>query len=132
MSDVETKSKVVGLYWIYIILGICYVLIKIGFVSFGYLHLTAILHGAIPASLTAISGYITLSLTKKRKSSMMNILLMVLPILTVIITPIYMYIAAGPNVWLTKGRLPVLIIYEIIGTVQFIVAVIAFKRIRNM
>lgn len=106
----------------YIILGITYILIKIVFISFGYLHKAAIFHGAVPCLLTVFAGLLSISKkVMKNKKQITFIIMLVFSALTLIITPIYMYVKAG-EMWLTKGRLPVLILYELIAIVQIIIS----------
>ncbi len=113
-------------YIIYIIIGVLYVLIKIVFVMAGYLHLGAILHGLIPSVFTTVSGFLALSELKKSAGKFWHKVIVCLPILIFVITPIYMYVKEGTE-WLTNGRLEVLIIYEIMSFIQFL---IALKRLK--
>ena len=120
-----------NLYKNYIGLGFLYVAVKIIFVSFGYLHPGAILHGVIPAVLTILAGFLSLKKTVKNEQNLFwHRMLLILPFLILIITPVFMYFKMGAEKWLINGRLPVLIIYEILAIIQFVVAFIAIKRIK--
>lgn len=117
------------LYFVYIIIGLLYVVVKIIFVALGYLHLGAIGHGAIVAVPITIAGI--LSLKERSRSFNRRIwhgITIVLPILVFIITPIYMYIKMGSEQWLTEGRLPVLMIYECFAVIQSIIAISLWKK----
>ncbi len=116
------------LYQYYIIIAILYVLVKIVFVSFGYLHLGAILHGLVPATITGLTGFIVIHYSKNEKSKLWTKIASILPILIFLTTPIYMYINSGANLWLTNGRLPVLIIYLLLASCQFIIAFVSTKK----
>ncbi len=122
------KNEVNTSYTVYILLGALYVLIKIAFVLAGYLHPGAILHGLIPSALTVVVGYLALIELKKSGAVFWHKVMMILPLLIFIITPIYMYLKEKAE-WLINGRLEVLIIYELMAAVQFY---IAFKRLKNM
>ena len=57
-------------------------------------------------------------------------LMIILPLLILIITPLYMYLREG-SMWLVNGRLPVLIIYEIAAIIQFAIAVVMIRQIKS-
>ena len=118
-----------NLYKNYIVIGFLYIAVKIIFVSFGYLHPGAILHGVIPAILTISAAFLCLRKFVKsgQKSFCYNILL-ILPLLILIITPVFMYFKMGAEKWLINGRLPVLIIYEILAIMQLVIAFFITKR----
>jgi membrane protease YdiL (CAAX protease family) len=116
------------LYVIYIFIGILYVAVKIGFVSAGYLHLGAIVHGAIPAIITIVVGLLALRENKSDLGkNLWRRIALIVPILVFVITPIFMYLKQGDQ-WLTEGRLPVLIIYECFAVLQFIIVLRAKVR----
>ena len=120
------------LYSTYIVIGLLYILVKIIFVSLGYLHLGAIGHGAIVAVPITLAGI--LSMKEHSKDSNKKIwhgVIIALPILAFILTPIYMYIQMGSGQWLTEGRFPVLIIYECLSVVQLLIAFVLFRG-KNM
>ncbi len=121
------------LYRYYIGIGLLYVLVKILFVSFGYLHLGAILHGLIPSIITILTGLIALRHinTNNGKSILLARIALVLPILIFITTPVYMYLKAGADMWLTNGRSQVLVIYELLAILQFAIAYILLKRLNH-
>ena len=54
------------LYFIYIIIGLLYIVVKIIFVALGYLHLGAIGHGAIITAPITLAGILSL---KERSES---------------------------------------------------------------
>jgi hypothetical protein len=111
----------ISLYGWYIAIGFLYVIVKIIFVARGYLHTGAIFHGLIPAALTVTAGFWALSVSKRRTGVLQHKILIVLPVLSLIVTPVYMYLKER-EMWLANGRLPVLIIYEILAAVQLIMA----------
>jgi len=116
-------------YYIYIAIGILYIVVKTVFVSLGYLHLGAISHGAIPAILTVLAGVLSLKERyKKAKHRIWHWMSMIFPVLICIITPLYMYLNMGGEFWLTEGRLPVLIIYECFAIIQSIIAMSIFRK----
>ncbi len=106
------------LYVTYGALGIFYVLIKIIFISFGYLHFGAIFHGSIPCILSLAAAIWAF---KSDKKVFKIKLMLLLPVLFLIITPVYMYLKQESE-WLTNGRLPVLIIYEFMALAQIFIA----------
>ena len=110
------------LYIGYISIGILYILVKMVFVLSGYLHPGAIMHGAIPGILTIAVGFFA------KKENIINPqkqiwhkVMITLPFLVLIITPLYMYIREQ-EMWLDHGRFPVLIIYECLAILQIILA----------
>ena len=116
-------------YYIYITIGVMYVLVKIIFVSFDYLPSGAIVHGSIPAILTVIAGVLSLKERKKNANkSIWHWINIVFALLVFIITPMYMYIKMGEELWLSEGRLPVLIIYECLAIIQFVIAISIFRK----
>ncbi len=118
-------------YFSYIGLGILYVVVKIIFVSFGYLHLGAIIHGSIPTILTFL---VCLFAIREKETNFKKLawhwLMFIFPLLILIITPLYMYLREG-SMWLMNGRLPVLIIYEITAIIQSTIAVIVIRQIKS-
>ena len=119
------------LYFNYIGLGILYVAVKIVFVSFGYLHLGAIAHGSVPAILTVSVGFFAMKTAQADSPKLLwHRLMLILPLLVLIITPLYMYLKSG-DTWLLNGRLPVLIIYEIMAIIQSVIAFVVIKRIKE-
>jgi peptidoglycan/LPS O-acetylase OafA/YrhL len=115
------------LYYSYIMLAILYVLVKVVFISFGYLHTGAILHGSIPAALTLLAGILLISGSKKANYKLRAWLATILPVLVLIVTPVYMYLKKGDD-WLTNGRLSVLIIYEALAIFQLIIGFIIIRK----
>lgn len=110
-------------YFNYIGLGFLYLAVKIVFVSFGALHLGALAHGAVPAVLTVLAGYLALQeAANGRGQRLWHWVIVVFPVLTFVITPLYMYYLQGDQ-WLTNSRLPVLVIYEIIALLQVAISV---------
>ena len=119
------------LYFSYIGFSILYVAIKIVFVSFGYLHLGAIAHGSVPAFLTILVCLFAIKENANNNHKYMwHWLMLILPLLVLIVTPLYMYLKSG-DTWLVNGRLPVLIIYEIMAIIQSAIAFVAIKRIKG-
>ena len=119
------------LYFNYIGFGILYVAVKTVFVSFGYLHLGAIAHGSVPAILTILVCLFAIKEnTNNSQKYMWHWLMLILPLLVLIITPLYMYLKSG-DTWLLNGRLPVLIIYEIMAIIQSMIAFVVIKRIKD-
>ncbi len=107
-------------YFVYICIGLLYLIIKLVFVSFGYLHLGAISHGLVPAVFMTIAGLIGLyGIQRGEPFKWLPSVLIALPALVFIITPPFMFWKQGEE-WLTQGRLPVLIIYEVLAVVQFV------------
>ncbi len=107
-------------YIIYIGIGLLYLIVKLIFVSAGYLHFGAIYHGLVPAVLMTLAGLVGLySLKRDKPIKELSAVLIAMPVLLFIITPPFMYYKQGDE-WLTEGRLPVLIIYEVLAVVQFI------------
>ena len=99
-------------YYIYMSIGLMYVVVKIIFVSTGYLYPGAIIHGAIPAILTFLTGILSLKERSNNKGQVIyHKLNIIFPSLILVITPVFMYIKMGNDKWLTEGRLPVMIIY---------------------
>ncbi len=119
MNNDELKRS--NLYTLYMIIGALYVIVKILFVFSGYLHKGAILHGLVPAIITILFAVLAL-----KKSGIFDKIIILLPILIFIITPIYMYLKQQ-NEWLTNGRLEVLILYEVMAVIQIIIAIKQYK-----
>ncbi len=79
--------------------------------------------GAVPAVLTVLAGYLALrEATNGRDQRLWHWVIVVFPVLTFVITPLYMYYLQGDQ-WLINGCLPVLVIYEIIALLQLAIAV---------
>ncbi len=115
-------------YFVYIGIGLLYVIIKLIFFSAGYLHLGAIFHGLVPAVIMTIAGIWGLtSLKQGGPGRGLKFIILLLPVLLFIITPPFMYFKEAEE-WLTQGRLPVLIIYEVLSALQFIYSVKRFKN----
>jgi hypothetical protein len=126
------KYRVNRNYFAYAVLGCLYVVVKIAFVSFGYLHLGAIAHGSIPAVLTILACFLSVKEYRANSGKLFwHSAMFILPLLAFIITPIYMRLKAG-NAWLDNGRLPVLIIYLCIATIQSIVAFMSMNEIKKV
>ena len=124
----KTKNMKI-LYKYYIGIGLLYVVVKIIFVSLGYLHPGAILHGVIPGVLTISVGFLSLrKIVKNGQKMFWHKTLLILPLLIFIITPVFMYFKMGAEEWLINGRLPVLIIYEILAIIQLVIAFIIIKQ----
>ncbi len=117
-------------YNIYILIGALYVLIKIAFVLAGYLHPGAIIHGLIPASVAIVVGVLAIKEMKQSDTIVWHRILVLVPILVFIITPIYMFFKEKEQ-WLINGRLEVLIIYEIMAIVQLIIALKQLKVVQQ-
>ncbi|PID84922.1 MAG: hypothetical protein CSB13_10635 [Chloroflexi bacterium] len=112
-----------NLYVSYIVIGIAYVVFKIGFVMAGYLHLGAISHGLVPAVLTTAAGLWGLrNMTNPEQKSWLHWTLIILPVLVLITTPPFMYWKQGSELWLTNGRFPILVLYEIMALGQIGIA----------
>ncbi len=126
----EQREKVKKSYIAYIFIGILYVLVKIVFVLAGYLHPGAILHGLVPAVITATIGIIARMDLKKSASALWHRLMAFAPLLVFIITPIYMFLKEGDE-WLLNGRLEVLIIYELMSLIQFLIGLKRLKAISS-
>ncbi len=110
-------------YVAYIVIGVLYVLVKVVFVSAGYLHPGAIAHGAIPAVLTILASIVTMKANRSGSPpSVWHSTLIILPLLVFITTPPFMYWKQGAA-WLANGRLAVLIIYEGFAIIQCLIAV---------
>jgi hypothetical protein len=116
-----------NLYCIYIFIGTLYTIVKIGFVSFGYLHVQAIAHGGIPAILTVVAG--VLAFRNPHKPAW-QWLMLVFPIVIFLITPVFMYIKAGEQ-WLSNGRLHVLILYEVMAILQALIAIALLSKTKK-
>jgi hypothetical protein len=99
----------------------------------GFLHTGALLHGLIPSVLTILATFFALKEFKNTPDRIFwHMIIVILPVITSFVTPAYMYVIQGPTEWLTKGRLPVLIIYECLAVFQFITAVIIRKLKENI
>jgi hypothetical protein len=106
----------------YILLAVLYVLVKVIYVATGYLHPGAILHGLIPAVLTLAVAVLALRAARRRASPQRWLRWMaILPVLVLVTTPIYMYLMQRAE-WLADGRLSVLVIYEALAVLQFLLA----------
>ncbi len=115
-------------YFIYIGIGLLYVIIKLIFVSAGYLHVGAIFHGLVPTVLMTAAGISGLKSLKTGKvSRKVRFVIIILPALLFIITPPFMYFKQGGE-WLTQGRLPVMILYQILAAIQFVYSVKNYKN----
>jgi hypothetical protein len=110
------------------IIGILYVIEKLVFILAGYLHWGALAHGAIVTVPITIIAILSLIENQKWKGNISHVIAIVLPILAIIITPIYMYVKMGSPEWLTEGRLPVLIIYECLAAIQIIISSILLRK----
>jgi hypothetical protein len=85
-----------GAHAAYIGIGALYVVVKVIFISMGYLHRGAIIQGLIPALLTVASGALAVRETKTdAKRLYWNRVVLVLPVLVLAATPLYMYPEAG-------------------------------------
>jgi hypothetical protein len=116
--------------WGYLIISLMYVLVKVVFVAFGYLHLGAILHGLVPAVLMIAAGIICWkSSFGDQFGAACFWILVLLPLLTLIITPPFMYFKQG-ELWLDDGRLPVLIIYEVLAVIQ-IMLILNLRKLKT-
>lgn len=104
---------------------------KIIFISLGYLYTGAIIHGVIVAIPTTLIGILSIIELKKWNSTILHKIIILLPILAIIITPIYMYVKRGGEQWLTEGRLPVLIIYEIFSAIQIIISIFLYSKMKK-
>jgi hypothetical protein len=113
-------------YLTYIMIGVLYVIVKIIFVSLGYLHLGAIVHGALVTIPVTLAGFFAYK--EKNNKNIWHKIIIVLPILALVLTPVYMYLNMGAEQWLTQGRLSVLIIYELFSIIQISVSIIILKK----
>jgi hypothetical protein len=131
-AQIKGENYTVNRYYLtYIVLGILFVVVKIAFVSFGYLYLGAIAHGSIPGVLTVLACFFSIRENRNYPGNLFwHFSMLILSLLTLISTPIYMYTRAG-DAWLANGRLPVLIIYLIIATIQSTIAFIVIRQIRK-
>ncbi len=112
-----------GLYLAYLGIGSLYLLVKVGFVLSGYLHLGAIAHGAVPAVCTMLAAGLALQQSARGTvAQRLQHLLIALPLLVFGITPLFMYLKQGSARWLTQGRLPVLVLYECMAALQLLLA----------
>jgi hypothetical protein len=119
-------------YISYIIIGVLYVVVKIIFISLGYLHTGAVFHGLIPAILTISVGVVAFSSANKgSKNLFWQKSMLVLSALSLFLTPLYMHMRKGDQ-WLTEGRLEVLLIYELLASVQIIIALILIGKIKKL
>ena len=118
----ENDKKKNRLFIIYVIIGFLYVVVKVGFVSAGYLHPGAILHGAVPGAVTIITGFTALKFYAANKKAVLpGLLMIVFPLVILVTTPLYMYLKEK-DMWLVNGRLSVLLIYEVMAVIQFLQA----------
>jgi len=116
------------LYLTYCVLGLMYLLVKIVWVAAGYLHPGAIAHGAVPAVLTVVVGLLGIKEAGTSTGwSRRHRLMLILPVLAFVITPLFMYFKQGSE-WLTEGRLSVLVVYELLALGQVALAVVAGRR----
>ncbi|MCD4812355.1 hypothetical protein K8S19_01475 [bacterium] len=116
-------------YYSYMIIGLMYLVVKIIFVSAGYLHFGAIAHGAIPAILTILTGMLSLKERDKNTGRVIwHKLNIIIPILLLIVTPVFMYAKMGRANWLTEGRFSVLMIYSAFAIVQIAIAWISLRK----
>ncbi len=127
-SEQTQKSK--SSYVVYMVLGALYVLVKVGFVSAGYLHLGAILHGLIPAVVTIVVCLLAQRALKQSAALLWHRIMLLAPLLIIITTPVYMYVRER-EAWLTNGRLEVLIIYEIMAIAQVFISLRQLKTVRD-
>ena len=112
-------------YYIYMSVGLMYVVVKIIFVSVSYLHPGAIIHGVIPAILTFLTGVFSLKERSNNKGHIIcHKLNSIFPLLILVITPVFMYIKMGSDKWLTEGRLPVMLIYFAFAIAQLVISLI--------
>lgn len=118
----ENRPNKLKAYWIYSGIGILYVVVKIVFIAAGYLHSKAVFHGMIPGVLTVMAGL--LAMKEMRQSSGEKktwfTIAKIFAVLVFVTTPLYMYLKER-GMWLTNGRLPVLVIYEIFAAMQFFI-----------
>lgn len=106
----------------YTLIGFLYVVIKVIFVSLGFLRPQAIFHGLIPGLLTTGAGLVCKQYVNgKTKNSYCKWIMLLLPVLVFVTTPPYMFWQKG-GAWLDNGRLPVLIIYEVLALTQILIA----------
>jgi hypothetical protein len=107
---------------LYVLIGALYVVVKIAFVLAGYLHPGAVLHGLVPAALTVVAGLLAQRTVRTGSGqAAWAVVVLILPIIALVTTPIYMFLKAG-EAWLTNGRLPVLVIYEVFALCQIALA----------
>jgi uncharacterized membrane protein (UPF0136 family) len=119
------------LYFGYMGIGILYLAVKVIFVTAGYLPSCAIQHGMIPAVLTTAVCLVAMKERFPRiVKRILHWLLVLLPLLVLIVTPLYIYWIHGDG-WLEGGHLSVLMIYECLAVIQILVAV-AINRARPL
>ncbi len=128
--SLKNKNKINPSYIYYMVLGSLYLIVKILFVSCGYLHLGAIFHGLIPAFITVLIGYLAHIEDLKSSGLLYHKAIVGAPILVFFLTPLYMLLKEGSN-WLTNGRLEVLIIYEILALFQFKIALSRLRKLQE-
>jgi hypothetical protein len=75
----------------------------------------------IPGLLTITAGSVCKVKIGKPVSNSCQLILTILPVLILIITPIFMYIQMKEQ-WLSNGRLSVLIIYSLLSLIQLFLA----------
>ncbi|PID37055.1 MAG: hypothetical protein CR993_01965 [Rhodobacterales bacterium] len=112
-------------FYIWLALGASYLIVKLIWVGAGYLHLGAISHGAVPAVIMLAFG-----LWFWRNQPRGAVWLLILPLLTLIITPPFMYWKQGGAEWLTNGRGSVLVVYTLIALVQAWIGRRIWQRLR--
>lgn len=117
-------------YMIYILLGILYPLIKLIFMIFGYLCSRAIIYGLITGGVTICAGIFAAIEFKKKNGERKPIghwLVVLLPLLLLLLTPLIMTFERGLE-WLQEmDRLTIFIIYEVLAIAQFITAITIYK-----
>jgi len=112
-------------YYIYMSIALLYVVVKIIFVSAGYLYPGAIIHGVIPAVPTLLSGILSLKERGNNKGQVIwHKINIIFPLLILVFTPVFMYFKMGSDKWLTEGRLPVMILYFAFAITQLIISLI--------
>ncbi len=122
------------LYFLYILLGLFYALVKLIYYSTSDLvGIRAVIYGIIASGLTVCAGTIAAKeLREEHKSARKLVghwLAALLPLMIISLTPLVMLHEKGSQ-WLKGDRLTIFVIFEVISITQVILAVLMFKGLK--
>ena len=118
------------LYFLYILLGSFYALVKLIYYSSDLVGIRAVIYGMIAGGLTICAGMIAVKeSSEEHKSARKPVghwLAVLLPLMIVPLTPLVMLHEKGSQ-WLQGDRLTIFVIFQVIAIAQVILAILMFK-----
>lgn len=124
-----TKEKI---YFIYILLGLLYLISKVVFYIFEFVTPMAVILGLIATALTTSVGFISFKEYKKKEKSIAHWLTMIFPMIILIYTPLHMTIRLGvPAFQFPVEKLAIFLIFECLAIAQIILAIFTFRALKK-